>query len=51
MRSALASVDGVEDVKVNFKAKTVSVSCQDGSSTEAMVEALDKAGFGARVVR
>lgn len=51
MRSALASVDGVEDVKVNFKAKTVSVSCEDDSSTEAMIAALDKAGFGATVVK
>ena len=50
MRSALASVDGVEDVKVNFKAKTVSVSSEAGSSTEDMIAALDKAGFGATVV-
>jgi len=37
-------------VKVNYKAKTVAVYAEDDSSTEAMIEALDKAGFGATVV-
>jgi len=50
VRSALANVDGVDHVKVNFNAKTVSVFCEDDSSTEAMVEALAAAGFGATIV-
>lgn len=37
-------------MKVNYEAKTVSVFADDDSSTEAMIAALDKAGFGATVV-
>lgn len=50
MRSALASVDGVEDVKLDYGAKTVTVSYGNDSSPDAMIAALDKAGFGATVV-
>ncbi|MEE8467964.1 MAG: heavy metal-associated domain-containing protein [Planctomycetota bacterium] len=50
VRSALASVDGVEDVKLDYEAKTVTVSYGNDSSPDAMIAALDKAGFGATVV-
>lgn len=50
MRSALASVDGVKDVKLNYEAKTVTVSYGNDSAPEDMIAALDKAGFGATVV-
>ncbi len=40
MRSALSSVDGVHDVKIDFGKKTATVTCDKGTSEEALVEAL-----------
>ena len=49
MQAALASVDGVEATEVNFAAKTVTVTCETGCDTEAMVAALEESGFGGNV--
>ena len=52
MRSALQSVEGVENVEVDFAAKTVTVTCSSGCSEEAiaaMIEALQASSFDGEV--
>ena len=50
MQSALASVDGVETVTIDFDAKTAVIRCPDGDcDTEALVAAVEEAGFQATV--
>ena len=48
MRSALSSIPGVQDVKVDYSAKTATVHVDKDAvpSEEAIVAALEKAGFG-----
>ena len=50
MRSALASVDGVENVEIDFAAKTAKVTCESGCSTEELIGALEETNrFGGSV--
>jgi copper chaperone CopZ len=42
-------VDGVESAEVDFSTKTVTVSCSTGCDKDALVSALEKAGFGGDV--
>ena len=49
MQSALRSVPGVESAKVDFDAKTATVTCKGDCDPNAMVAALKKAGFGGSV--
>ena len=50
MQSALASVDGVETVTIDFDAKTAVIQCPDGGcDTEALVAAIEGVGFKASV--
>lgn len=46
MRSALASVPGVDSVEVDFAAKTATVSCSAECDTQRMLAALEDSGFG-----
>ena len=42
-------MDGVEKVDVDFKTKTVTVTCASGCDQEKMVAALEEKGFGGSV--
>ena len=47
MQSALSSVDGVDNVEIDYDAKTATVTCASGCSTEALTEALEGTKFSA----
>ena len=49
MQSALRSVDGVENVEIDFDHKTAKVTCNGYCDHEALVAALEKANYGGRV--
>jgi copper chaperone CopZ len=49
VQSALRSVPGVESAKVDFDAKTATVTCKGSCDSKAMVAALQKAGFDGKV--
>jgi copper chaperone CopZ len=50
VRSALASVDGVEEVEIDFAAKKAHVAvAADPPDNAALVAAVEKAGFGAEI--
>ena len=51
MRSALASVEGVDedDISIDFATKTVKVNCEGGCTPEALTSAVVEKGFGAKV--
>lgn len=51
MQGALAKVPGVADSDLDFRAKTVVVTVEEGADVkpEALVKALEGAGFGATV--
>ncbi|HIG11584.1 MAG TPA: heavy-metal-associated domain-containing protein [Planctomycetes bacterium] len=46
VQSALSSVDGVEGVEVSFANKTATIATNGKADTEAMMTALEEAGFG-----
>jgi copper chaperone CopZ len=49
VRSALASVEGVEGVEVDFGSKRATVACTAECDPKALVAALEQAGFGGEV--
>ena len=49
VQAALDSVDGVESVVIDYKAKTATVSAAEGTDTKAMIAALKDADYGASV--
>ena len=49
VQGALASVDGVDSVEVDYAGKTATVTCSSGCSEEEIVAALKGAGFEATV--
>lgn len=48
VEKAVAAVPGVEESAVNFATETLSVTPGTGFSAEALLEAIDKAGYEAR---
>ncbi len=48
VEKAVAAVPGVEESAVNFATETLSVTPGEGFSAEALLEAIDKAGYEAR---
>jgi len=48
VQAALASVDGVENVEVDYDAKTAKVTCTTGCDEAELVAALEKKGYGGR---
>lgn len=49
MQAALASVQGVEKVTVDYAGKTATVSCKTGCDAPALIAALQKKGYGGSV--
>lgn len=49
VQSALRSVPGVESTDVDYSAKTVRVWCNENCDVDAMIAAIERAGFGATV--
>ena len=49
VEGALEKVAGVEGVDVDFETKTVKVTCGKDTNPEALVAALEGAGFGGSV--
>ena len=50
VRGAVKEVDGVKEVRVDRKAKRVSVDCAPGVSVETLAEAIESAGFRAELI-
>ena len=46
MQDALASVDGVDSVEVDYDNKTAMVTCSTGCDPNDLVAALEGAGYG-----
>lgn len=46
VQAALAGVEGVEDVQVDYEHATVTVTCQPDCDVDALVAALEASGFG-----
>ena len=51
MQGALASVDGVNGVEVDYDTKTAVVMCSEGCDESDLLGALKDAGYGGEVVR
>jgi len=49
VRSALSKVDGVEQVQVDYAAKTATVTCASKCDSEALIGALEGTRFSAEV--
>lgn len=49
MRSALSKVDGVENVEVDYGAKTATVTCASDCDPETLIGALEGTRFTAEV--
>jgi copper chaperone CopZ len=49
VRSALANVDGVESVEIDFAAKTATVTGSSDLSSEDLISALEGTKFSAEV--
>ncbi|MFT7669258.1 MAG: copper chaperone CopZ [Planctomycetota bacterium] len=49
VQAALESVDGVENVVIDYKAKTATVTATEGTETTAMIAALKDADYGASI--
>jgi len=49
VRSALASVEGVAAVEVDFGRETATVVCSESCDPRELVAALERAGFGGTV--
>lgn len=46
VQTALAAVDCVEDVQVDFAGGTVTVTCRGACDVDALIAALEASGFG-----
>lgn len=49
MQDALGNVDGVQKTKIDFGAKTATVTCEPGTDPAKLIAALEAKGFGGQV--
>jgi copper chaperone CopZ len=51
VRSALETVDGVEETKIDYQKKTATVTYTSDATVDELIAALEKAGYGGSVKR
>ncbi|MAB79167.1 MAG: hypothetical protein CMJ89_07410 [Planctomycetes bacterium] len=49
MQAALETVDGVEDVEIDYSKKTATVTCKAGTKAKDLITALEDGGYGGSI--